>query len=309
MLFSYAKFDGYDLGFFRIGGPGLGNNLFPWARSIVAANKYGLVPIAPIWRQLKIGPFIRNEKDKRLYYGLFKAVPGHVRGWRKFLVLSRSSATADEKDLYAGTIKDTGSDTVVIFKGMDGYFARILKDHAFVRQELFRITRAKHKKSLSFDFSGSISVHVRLTDFALTLAEHDLCAGCSNLRIPLSWYTDMIHHVRAAAGTNMPVYVFSDGQDRELAALLRLPNSQRLTFGSSIADLIALSRAYVLVASGSTFSAWASYLGRMPVIWHSGQMVQKLYYENASHEIQLEKGEPFPAAFSEAVTLRPGGRD
>jgi hypothetical protein len=50
-----------------------------------------------------------------------------------------------------------------------------------------------------------------------------------------------------------------------------------MSFGSAIADLWALSNANVLVASGSTFSMWASYLGRMPVIWHPGQLSCPLY--------------------------------
>ncbi|MEW6600874.1 MAG: hypothetical protein AB1499_07880 [Nitrospirota bacterium] len=289
MLYSYPKFDGYDLGFLRVGGPGLGNNLFPWARSLVASNRYNLVPLAPTWRQFKIGPFIRNEKDKRLYYGLFKTAPGHICGWRKVFALTRLSAV-DEQSLYEGAIPDDGSDKVVIFKGMDSYFGNILRNHAYVKQELLRITREPHKKSLGFDFSGSISVHVRLTDFAL-----------SSQQIPISWYISIVKRIRAAVESDAPVYVFTDGKDKEIAPLLNMPNSRKLAFGSSIGDLIALSRAHILVTSASTFSAWASYLGRMPVIWNKGKMVQNLYYENDFLEIQVDEGEAFPAPFNAAI--------
>lgn len=297
MLYSYARFSGYDLGFLRIGGTGLGNLLFPWARSIVAAKKYNLIPVGPTWHQLKIGPFIRNEKDKRLYYGLFNADSEHVNGWKKIFLLSRFLPAVNEEDLYAGSLNDDSGDRVVIFEGMEGYFQEILTHHEYVRQELLKITKEKHKKGLAFDFRQSISVHVRLTDFILCTKEKTPGSDVSNMLIPISWYVDVATRIRSLAGADIPIYVFSDGTDEELAGLLRLPNSQRLFFGSSIADLIALSRAQILVASGSTFSMWASYLGRMPVIWQRGRLMQKLYYENEFIEIQCDEGAAFPAEF------------
>ena len=74
----------------------------------------------------------------------------------------------------------------------------------------------------------------------------------------------------------------------ELSELLALPDCVRCGFTSSIGDMIGLSRASILVASGSTFSMWASYLGRMPVVWHPGQLRQRLYYENSNTEIEFD---------------------
>src|SRR4028119_962252 len=49
---------------------GLGNMLLVWAQSAVFANINSLPIIAPTWGQLKLGPFLRGERDKR-YYGNF----------------------------------------------------------------------------------------------------------------------------------------------------------------------------------------------------------------------------------------------
>lgn len=52
-------------------GSGLANCLFVYARAIIMANKYKLDIINPSWIQFNIGPYIRREKDKRHYNGLF----------------------------------------------------------------------------------------------------------------------------------------------------------------------------------------------------------------------------------------------
>ena len=65
--------------------------------------------------------------------------------------------------------------------------------------------------------------------------------------------------------------------------------------------MIALSRAPVLVASASTFSMWASHLGRMPVVWFPGQLRQPLYSDDLDADVDRDEGEALPAAFVRAV--------
>ena len=58
-------------------GGGLGNLLFIFARSIVLAEKINSQIIWPTWPSIKVGPWIRREKDKRFYGDLFKMM-GHI---------------------------------------------------------------------------------------------------------------------------------------------------------------------------------------------------------------------------------------
>jgi hypothetical protein len=37
---------------------------------------------------------------------------------------------------------------------------------------------------------------------------------------------------------------------------------------------------------------WAAYLGRMPAVWHKGQLRQRLYYEQPEIELEFEGGLP-----------------
>jgi hypothetical protein len=116
----------------------------------------------------------------------------------------------------------------------------------------------------------------------------------TNTRIGLDWYLSVIKSLRSHFG-QLPVDVFSDGSDEELRPLTSLSGVTRRTFGSSIGDILALSSSAILVASGSTFSMWASYLGRQPVVWYPGRRFQKLLFDTPEAEVE-SLGE-FPIAF------------
>jgi hypothetical protein len=109
----------------------------------------------------------------------------------------------------------------------------------------------------------------------------------------MTWFVHALDQCRSHLGACAPALVFSDASDEELRPLLGRPNVRRVFFGSSIADLLAMSTAAVLIASGSTFSMWASYLGRMPVIWPEGQRRQRLYGHLSEYEPELGYG-PLP---------------
>lgn len=301
MTYSYAKLSRFDLGVFRIIGSGLGNLLFPWARWIVATRKHSLVPISPTWLQFQVGPILRQERDKRIYYGLFRTPENQVRGARKIRLLYTLPRVSEAK--YSGIRKECGKNEIVVFEGLRDFFSKIIMDHEVIKKELLYITKERHKKGLGFDFKNAISVHVRLGDFAVPSGRKALLIGRMNYRIPISWYIAIIDQIRKEINRNMPVYIFSDGTDKELRDLLALPNCSRISFGSSIADLLALSRANVLVGSASTFSMWASFLGRMPVIWYKGQM-RHLYYDQPDAEAECGENEAIPPRILEIIERR-----
>ena len=300
-MFTYAKLSGYDCGVFRILGDGLGNLLLPWARAIVGARKYGLIPIWPTWTQFKVGPVLRNEMDKRTYHKLFIPSANYISGFKKLYLLATCNHMS-EMELLKNP-DDKSERSIVFFSGMDDYFNPILKDHDLIKGELLNIIREEHKVGIK-DYENSISVHVRLGDFSFPQEESDLDiakCGNTNYRLPLTWYISMIKAVRRKMGEECKVYVFSDGRDEELSEILSLPRCERLGFGSSIADLLALSSSTVLIASGSIFSMWASFLGRMPVIWHTGQFRHKIMYERPQAEIELSQGQDIPDSFIETI--------
>lgn len=291
MIFVYPKLSEYDFYFIRFFGPGLGNLLFPWAKAIVLAKKFGLVPIFPSFRQIKLGTILRREPDLRWYFSLFKPTKFYVANLKKYFLLTVHKKISQNEffELYPNI--DDGS--IVIVEGMDDYFFQFLEEYEFVRRELIAITRKKHRKGLSFNFQNSITLHIRLGDFQVP-TEEKLRRG-EFVRMPLDWYASLVETIRAETGQKIPCFVFTNGSLEEVAPVLRLGNIEILSFGSSIADLLAMSQSKLLVSSASTFAMWASFLGRMPTIYFPGQIKQRLYYDNPEFEIEWEQGLPLPA--------------
>ena len=109
-----------------------------------------------------------------------------------------------------------------------------------------------------------IAAHIRLGDFTIPQDGTQVRRN-SNTRIPLSWYESVIR-VLQKRYPDMPVRIFSDGEDSELQPLLALGASTYRS-GSDIRDLLTMSSASILVGSNSTYSLWAAFLGNMPTLW------------------------------------------
>jgi len=85
MLYCYPKF---------VRSSGLGNRLFPWARSMLFAERYNARPLPPRWVSLRRGPLLRGGS-------LGGGVPlAHVAG-KLLLIGNFTPATAAEQFLRA----------------------------------------------------------------------------------------------------------------------------------------------------------------------------------------------------------------
>jgi hypothetical protein len=294
MLIAYPRLSPIDLGVVRILGPGLGNLLFAWARAIVAAHRNAWPVLFPTWPQVKIGPLLRRETDTRAYFGFFRSTGDYVTGIERMRMMM-FWPRLDENEAKG---RDPDRNGLVLFEGMEGHFSEVLNDHRFVRRRLLEIVRGEHKVGLA-KHEASIVVHVRLGDFVAASPEA-LRSGHYNARIPLEWYGTQVRSLQRLL-PDTPVDVFSDGRDEDLRSLLALPGVKRVRYGSGLAELLAVSCGRVLVASGSTFSMWASYLGRMPVIWHQGQLRQRLYGDNVVAEVEVGESKELPASFSTLI--------
>jgi len=302
MSFAYIRLSRWELGGFRLLGPGLGNLLFPWARAIKATHSHSLTPIWPSWPQIKIGTIIRGERDPRFYSGLFRNPGNYVSGINKLSLLAHRRKIGEallEREKNVGGIADRS--TIVVFEGVGQLFEPLVGHSGLITRELLRMTRPEHLAGLSHDFGKSITVHVRRGDFAPP-NDSLLRAGRPNIRLPLSWVVETIVILRAALGADWRVWVFSDAHEDELEDLLRLPLVTRLHFGSSLADMLAMSCSTVLIPS-STFSFWSAFLGSAPCIYYPGQVQRGLYKGAGLGEIARAPGAGLPNAFFDTVRL------
>jgi hypothetical protein len=288
-VFAYPRLSKTDLLFIRIGGDGLGNLLFKWARCLAASERHGWRMIWPTWPSYKPKNWRVNPYDHRTYFDLFRPNERYVTGWRKPWCLARYPWIPEEQALGRGA--PAGS--VVEFRGMAGKFAPFREDHGLVYGELLRITRPRHLAAFADADPAPIGIHVRRGDF-VQQASRDAMQRIDNSLLPLEWYMAALQAIRVAAGRTVPAAVFSDGTAEELAPLLALPAVRRVDYGSGLGDMLGLSRSRLLIASGSTFSMWGSYLGQVPAIWHPGKLLQHVLIAQPEREIEWAEGDPLP---------------
>lgn len=289
-VFAYPRLSKTDLLCIRIGGNGLGNLMFTWARALAASERFGWRMIWPTWGSFKPKNWRVNPYDHRTYTDLFRPTDRYIRGWRKPWCLARYRWIPEQQAITHGAAPGS----VVEFRGMANKFAYFLPDHMLVREELLRIACPQHLAALAESAPPPIAIHVRRGDF-VQQASYDAMVNVDNSVLPLDWYIAALAAVRAAAGRDMPAAVFSDGTSEELADLLALPAVQRVDYGSGLGDMLGLSQARLLIASGSTFSMWGSYLGQVPTIWHPQKLLQHVLLEHPEQEIEWAPGDSLPA--------------
>jgi hypothetical protein len=120
----------------------------------------------------------------------------------------------------------------------------------------------------------AIGIHVRRGDFDQASSEDDFILRGA-IRTPIEWFVQSLCAIRRIRGDAVPALVVSDAPDGALAPLLRQEAVKRVDTGSAIGDLLVLSKAQLLIASGgSSFSGWAAFLGQMPTLAYPGQSLE-----------------------------------
>lgn len=246
-----------DLGFIRLRGSGLANCMFVASRAYILAKELGCELLSPTWLNFSLGPYLRKEKDKRHYNGLFKSngITGLKKIWYQVYFPKVGKEIANTKSL-------------LIVDGLGNYFEDLLEQHQLVKNYIWEITNETIKNSVAnFCFTNKIGIHVRLGDFK-TL----------NINTQLEWYQQIISELTLVEGNKYEFVLFSDGSDQELKELLKLPNVSRLFTGSALGDILALSKCKAIIGSDSTFSGWGAFLGQIPVVFpkrHFGKVLKK----------------------------------
>ena len=154
------------------------------------------------------------------------------------------------------------------------------------------MTNSYHLKKIETHNSNSISIHIRMGDFSIPKDDSLLRKGLWNYRVPLKWYIRLITKIRKL--TTIPIYIFSDGSYNDIEEILKLDNCEKIFYGSAISDMLAMSRCKLLIASGSTFSMWSSFIGQVSTVWFPGQMRQKLLLNNQSFEGEIDYDDELP---------------
>lgn len=283
-------------GFPDMGRTGLGHSLLAWARCALWCRDTGATMLAPRWLRLRIGPYLRNERDKRNYFILFQKGDYLHEPFRSWIILTANRQYA-ELDLPSPGYEPVRP-TVVVFRNAienneKKMFHFVSKEGLFLREEFLKMVRPCYLPPPAPE--PFIAAHVRMGDFS-SVNVAKLKMGSTNSRIPVEWYVAMVSRLRGQLSKELPLRVISDGTDEALAPLLSLSNSRRTPRQASVTDMLIIAQASVLVASGSGFSSWGSFFGSVPRVCFPGQALGRIA-ERIEPEVECEVGQEIPKHF------------
>ncbi len=206
----------------------------------------------PTMRQIKIGTYLRRERDKRTYGEIFR--PRTRSEWIDW-ACAHKRKSQDEANYNAST-------SVIRYQGMGRKFHDLVGYADIVSKFLLSASRCVPQTD-QYD----IAMHVRLGDFAAA----NVTEAKQSTRLTFEWYREALEAAREHLGKKTPRGVlFTDENPSLLIENLGLENFVPEPPGNALTTLFAMSRAKVLIASRSTFSLWGQYLGNSHAIWPNG---------------------------------------
>jgi hypothetical protein len=222
---------------------GIGNKLSVWSRGLILSKKYNLDMQVMGWLNFRPKTWVSTLTLKRFYFSEFKVI-----SFKELLNVFFSFFCS--KVLINETSILTGDKILLIYAKYDFSFSDLKNSRTLIKGALKDILSKKNKLKVDELTSPTIGIHVRRDDFVKI-----------NSTTPLSFFINVIRFIRTALKTDIPIKVFSDGNQNEINALLDLDNVELSNNNSDILDLIEFSQSKVLITSiGSSFSYWAAFL-------------------------------------------------
>jgi hypothetical protein len=282
-LYGFASASGIETGIVRLGGMGLGNLLFSWARCAVFCKNNGATQIYTTWAQIKKHCWTHWEPDKRLYADVFHPLPGEIHGVRKLRLLY-SLPKVEENDWNPAA---PGSQRIVVFRDLRNYFLDIpAQEYEWVKKRF--AVALNNQKLLQVKSKPHIGVHIRMGDKP---AYNSKEASATNMQLPLSWYIHVIESIAAERIWDGEIGICSDADEDQLRPVLQLPNVRLVKGKNALEDLNYLAQSQLLIGSFSTFSQWAAYFSGGPSIWHP-DYDRKGGLGNGSFEMTMSQDRP-----------------
>lgn len=246
---------------------GLGNKLFVWAKAAAFAHQ-NRTPLAVIgWTWPRPRALFRGKARGERQYGRYfvRRYPELAKALTSMAVMRRIIADPPLDD-----VMPVGRAVFVFNKTphWSDYFGAFREQRTLIHELLHAELAPDTRAALERNPRPCIAVHIRCGDFREQGPDEDF-ARIGNVRTPLAYFETLIGQIRARRRENLPVTLFSDGTDAELAPLLALPNVTRSNAGNDVVDLLLMSRASLIVsAAGSTFSQWSGFLADAPLLMH-----------------------------------------
>ncbi len=227
--------------FFRIGGFGLGNMLFPFFRAVCFGIRDGAAVLYPFHNQIQPRNFLRerNIHSLRNYNRIFsKFECATLPPYRSFNLYLRKKWFTEKYILK----KD-----LILFEGCKNYFFDLLPYRSLIQKFIYHSYNFENKLNLN-----KVAFHIRLGDFLSTKQSsskeiiNDKLKSFSNIK-------------------SLDIEIYSDSNLNDLLKYLELtslPSNVRLIKNNSaMEDILAMSNCQYIVGNpNSTFVEWARFL-------------------------------------------------
>jgi hypothetical protein len=261
-------------------GYGLGNELIPWARALLAAQVLDAHFLPPAfglnrrryWRHFGT-PRYDWLRNRTLPYLLprveFTEADWRAHGGGDVLPALRSFAAEHrllERRAYAFTTTGLWGGYLHI-EAARMQMRAVLQTSRFAARNLVRLAARLDPARIT------IGMHLRFGDFRPAEGVQDY-RGLWNTRLPIEWYVNVARRLQQGLGDTAQFLVVSDGNAEQLRPLLdAVPCITSADIpDSDCSDLLALADADLLVCSVSSYSQWAAFLSQAPYIWFAPQL-------------------------------------
>ena len=268
---------------------GLGNKLFVWGAAFIFAKQNNLPLYIIGLNRIHLGPFLRNEKVKRLYYGQFKRQKTEIKllYWKhKF----RGTSIIYEPKI--GQMK-SNYPTQFIFNTIPSwrdYFGNLNQDRIALINEFNVLLSKKVTDRLSIHTTlPAIAIHIRMGDFK-TLQDGKDFKLESATRTPLHYFKQCLLKIREKFSYQIKATIFTDGYKEEVQELLAIENVEFHEADLDVVDLLLLSKSKVIVTSAhSSFSEWAGFLSEAAIIRHPDHIHSRIRIEEDLFEGTIDE--------------------
>lgn len=271
------------ISFAKIPKAGLANRLIVWASAYAFAKKNNFLFLRSSLSEVSLGPFLRRENKKRIYFNFFKRRSVFEILRTKYYVSKYSSNTLELgcQQINDQVVKDKNK-LYMFNKANVQPFEDLLPYRKEIRSEFYNLLNSEYLIKAKSLARPTVGVHVRRGDF---LHAHNKTA----LSTSLTYFVEIISFIRSELEYSGPITIFSDGRPEELIEILSLDNVHLAESNSDVLDIISLSLCKIIVTCPkSTFSAWAAFISDALVIINEPSTSNKWIRYNSSSDFFFE---------------------
>jgi hypothetical protein len=246
----------------RLPRAGLGHSLRAYSRAFAYYARGEAEFIHPNWFKIRIGPYLRNEKDKRNYWRYIKTPKtwglNTINNWRILThrIVSEENFNPNDQGQFL-IIKDKNQNTFSHIAPFKEEFAQKLE------------TLSAYKISAK-DKSPTIGIFHRSGDFKqfrrpITNDEYLKRTHMWGLNdygyIPPEYAADALKKCRNILGWDVPAVLSTDANENEVKCILALGKVRFSRSNSALANMLEMRHHNILIIGKSSYGLWSYFLG------------------------------------------------